>query len=96
MIIVIFFRPSQSSNGATQAKKEIHIHDDISYLLDIVVTQSSSILELFSGKNQPLLIRRNPLLVLDFRLHIVDCITRLYFKSNGLTRQGLDEAVLRV
>jgi len=64
-------------------------------LLDIVITQSSSILELLSGKNQTLLIRWNPLLVLDLGLHIVDSVARLYFKGDGLTRQGLDKAVLR-
>ena len=41
-------------------------------LLDVVVGQGSAILELFSGEDQALLVRRDPLLVLDLGLDIVD------------------------
>ena len=40
-------------------------------LLDIVVTQGTSILQLLARKDQALLVRRNALLVLDLRL---DCV----------------------
>jgi hypothetical protein len=60
-------------------------------LLDIVVAQRTSILELFAGKNEALLIRRNPLLVLDLGLDIVNRVRRLHIEGDGLARQGLYE-----
>ena len=36
-----------------------------------------AILELLAGEDQPLLVRRDALLVLDLCLHILDCVGRL-------------------
>ena len=60
-------------------------------LLDVVVSKSATILELLSGKDQPLLVWWDPLLVLDLRLHVVDGIQTLHLQSNGLSGEGLDE-----
>ena len=60
-------------------------------LLDVVVRKSAAILELLSCKDQPLLVRWDPLLVLDLRLHVVDGIRTLHLQSNGLSREGLNE-----
>lgn len=46
-------------------------------LLDVVVRESSAILKLLAGKDQALLIGRNALLVLNFRLNIIDGVGRL-------------------
>jgi hypothetical protein len=54
------------------------------FLLDIVITQGSAILELLSGENQALLIWRNAFLVLDLGFDIVDRIGRLDLESDGL------------
>ena len=59
--------------------------------LNVVVTQSAAILELFAGENQPLLVGRNSLLILDLGLDIFDSVGGLYLEGNGLTRQSLDE-----
>jgi len=40
--------------------------------LDVVVTESSAILELLSGKDESLLVRWDAFLVLDLGLHIFD------------------------
>ena len=48
--------------------------------LNIVVSQGSVVLELFSGEDESLLIRRDSFLVLDFRLHILNRIRRLDLK----------------
>jgi len=53
-------------------------------LLDIVIGQSSTVFELLSRKNQSLLIGWNALLVLNFRLDILDSIGWLGFKGNSL------------
>ena len=59
--------------------------------LDVVVAQSTAILELFAGENQTLLIWRDSLLILDLGLDILDSVWRFDLEGNGLTRQGFDE-----
>ena len=59
--------------------------------LDIVVREGAPIFELFSGKNQTLLVRGDSFLVLDLRLDIVNGIRGLDLESNGLASEGLDE-----
>jgi len=44
------------------------------FLLNIIIGKSPSIFELFPGKDQTLLIRRNSFFLLDFTLDIIDCI----------------------
>lgn len=53
-------------------------------LLNVVVTQGATILKLFSGENQTLLVGGDSLLVLDLRLNIINCIARLDLKGDGL------------
>ena len=60
-------------------------------LLDIVVTEGATVFELLSGKDQALLIRGNPFLVLDLGFHIIDGIRWFHIESNGLSREGLYE-----
>merc|ERR1712113_97724 len=60
-------------------------------LLDVVVRESSPILELFSSEDQPLLIWRNAFLVLDLSLDVLDAIRWFDLESDGLASQGLDE-----
>jgi len=58
-------------------------------LLDVVVTQGTAVLQLLTCKDQTLLIRGNPLLVLDLSLHVVDGVRRLNIQGDGLSRQCL-------
>jgi hypothetical protein len=44
------------------------------FLLDVVVAQGTSILELFTGEDETLLIRGDSFLVLDFGFDVVDGI----------------------
>jgi hypothetical protein len=60
-------------------------------LLNVVVGESSAILELLSCENQTLLIWGNALLVLDLGLDIVDGIGRFDLKGDGLAGEGLDD-----
>ena len=60
-------------------------------LLDVVVGQRAPILKLLASEDETLLIRRDPLLVLNLRLHIVDRVGRLDLQGDGLAREGLDE-----
>ena len=61
------------------------------FLLDVVVTQSATVLELLSSKDKTLLIRRNTFLVLDLGLDIVNSIRWFHIQSDGLSSQGLDK-----
>lgn len=61
------------------------------FLLDVIVGESTSILELLSGENQTLLIRRNAFLILNLRLDIIDSVARLNLESDGLASEGLDD-----
>jgi hypothetical protein len=62
-------------------------------LLDVVVAQGAAVLQLLSSEDQTLLVRGNSLLVLDLALDIVDGVARFDLEGDGLTREGLDEAV---
>jgi len=59
--------------------------------LDVVVGESSSIFQLFSGENESLLVRRDSFLVLDLGFDVLDRIRRLNVKSDSLSSEGLDE-----
>merc|ERR1719184_196775 len=60
-------------------------------LLDVVVGQSPSVLELFTGEDQPLLIWRDAFLILNLGLNVLDGVRRLHFKGDGFTSQCLHE-----
>ena len=60
-------------------------------LLDVVVAQSATVLQLLSGKDQTLLIRGNTLLVLNLGLDVINCIRRLNLQRNSLASQSLDK-----
>ena len=61
------------------------------HLLDVVVGESSAILELLTSEDQSLLVRGDALLVLDLGLDIVDGVRGLDLEGDGLARQGLHE-----
>jgi len=61
------------------------------FLLDIVVSQGTAILELLSSEDEPLLIRWDPLLVLDLGLHVVNGVRALHLQGDCLSSQGLYE-----
>ena len=60
-------------------------------LLNVVITQSTTIFQLFSSENKSLLIRRDTFFVLDFCFHIFNSIRWFDLKSDGLTGEGFDE-----
>ena len=58
--------------------------------LDVVVRKGSSVFELLASKDKTLLVGRNALLVLDFRLHVLDRIRRFDFQGDGFPGKGFD------
>jgi hypothetical protein len=53
-------------------------------LLNVIIRQSATVLELLAGKDQALLVRRDTLLVLNLALDIVDGIRGLNLEGDGL------------
>jgi len=72
---------------ATEAEDQV----ESGFLLDVVVTEGSAVLELLSSEDESLLIRGNSLLVLDFLLHVVNGVGRLDIKGDCLASQRLNE-----
>jgi len=60
-------------------------------LLDVVVGEGSSILELLTGEDESLLVWWDTFLVLDLGLDVFDGIGWLDVQSDGLTSEGLNE-----
>jgi hypothetical protein len=58
-------------------------------LLNVVVGEGATVLELLAGEDEPLLVRGDALLVLDLGLHIVNGVGGLHLQSDGLPRQSL-------
>ena len=61
------------------------------FLLDVVVLESTAILELLTGEDKSLLIWGNTFLVLDLGLDGFDGVGLLDFEGDSLTGEGLDK-----
>merc|ERR1719222_584480 len=60
-------------------------------LLDVVVGEGASVLQLLPSKYETLLVRRNSLLVLDLGLDILNSVRWLHLQSDGLASESLDK-----
>ena len=74
-------------HATTQTKDKV----EGGLLLDVVVTQSTSILKLLASKDESLLVWGDAFLVLDFGLHVFDGIAGLHLEGDGLSGECLDE-----
>ena len=81
-------RRSGGSSGAT-TQTEDQVKGGL--LLDIVVAQSASILQLLASEDESLLVGWDPLLILDLGLHVVNGVRRLDLQRNRLASEGLDK-----
>ncbi len=68
-----------------------HTKVESTLLLDVIVRECATILELLSGEDETLLVWRDALLVLDLCLDIVDGVRGLDLKGDSLARERLDE-----
>jgi len=82
---------SQGLNEDLHTTSESEDQMKCGFLLDVVVRESSSILKLFSCKDESLLIRWDSFLILDLGLDIFDCVRWLNIKGNSLSSESLDE-----
>ena len=63
-------------------------------LLDVVVAERATVLELLAGKDETLLIRRDALLVLDLLLYVLNRVAWLDVQGDRLPREGLHKLVV--
>merc|ERR1711942_497165 len=81
----------QSFDEDLHATAETQNEMESGLLLDIVVGQSTAILELFACEDEPLLVRRDSFFVLNFRLDILDAVRWFHLERDGLSCQCFDE-----
>ncbi len=58
-------------------------------LLDVIIREGATILELFTGENETLLIGRNTFLVLNLALDVVDRVTGFDLEGNWWEMSGI-------
>jgi len=63
--------------------------------LNVIIGESSSIFQLFTGKDQTLLLRRDTFFVLDLRLDILNRVVWLHIEGNSLSGQRLHKNLHR-
>ena len=73
---------------SSEATAETEHEMESRLLLDVVVGQGATVLELLASEDEALLIGGDALLVLDLGLHVVDGVGRLDLKGNGFTGQS--------
>ena len=73
----------------TTSKSEDEMESGL--LLDVVIGESSSILELLTSEDKSLLIWGNTFFVLDLGLDVLNGVCWLNIKGDGFTSKGLDE-----
>merc|ERR1712159_315493 len=78
-----------SSSSATTPEPQDQVKRRL--LLNDVIGQRAAVLELLASEDEALLVRRNPFLVLNLSLDIVDGIRRLHIEGDGLAGQRLHE-----
>jgi len=80
-------RLDENLHSSAKAKHQVKS----ALLLDVIVGEGSSIFQLLSSKDEPLLIWGNSLLVLDLGLDVLNAIGGLDLEGDGLPSEGLHE-----
>merc|ERR1719169_185555 len=76
-----------SLHSTAQAQNQVQSR----LFLDVVIRQSTAVLQLLASKNQTLLIGGNAFLVLNFGLHVFNGVGSLHIKGDGLASQSFNE-----
>lgn len=80
-------RLHKNLHAATETEDEVKG----GFFLDVVIREGTTVLKLFAGEDEALLVRGDSLLVLDLGLNVVDRVGRFDLQRDRLARQGLDE-----
>ena len=57
----------------------------------VIISECSTVFELFAGKDKSLLVGRDAFFVLNFGFDVIDGIGGFDFESDGFTGEGFDE-----
>merc|ERR1712121_69063 len=82
---VVLLLPLPGATTQTQHEMEGRL------LLDVVVAESATVLQLLASEDQTLLVGWDALLVLDLGLDILDSVGGFDLERDGLTREGFHE-----
>lgn len=78
-------------SGLLAAASEAQDKVQRTLLLDVVVRERATVLQLLARENQTLLVRRNTLLVLNLLLDTLDRVGGVDVQGDGLAGKSLDE-----
>jgi len=90
LLAVVLLR-QHAKRGLDDASAETQHQVERRLLLDVVVGQSATVLELLAGEDQTLLVGRDALFILDLGFDILNGVAWLDFKGNSLPRQSFHE-----
>lgn len=90
-LVTIILLGQDPERGLDDAASQSQNEMERRFLLDVVVRQSAAILQLLTSEDQPLLVGRYALLVLDLSFHILDCVRRLYLESDSFACESFHE-----
>merc|ERR1711972_56387 len=82
---------SQGLNEDLHTTSESQDQMESGFLLDVVVSQSSSIFKLLTSEDKSLLIGWDTFLVLDLSLNVLNGVRWFDIEGDGLSSQGLNE-----
>merc|ERR1719150_3252083 len=88
-LVAVVLLGEQTKGGFDHSTTQPEHQVEGALLLNVVIREGPAVFELLASKDQPLLVWGDPLLVLDLRLHILDCVGWLDLEGDGLARQGL-------
>ena len=96
IIIVVFIRAGwlvslHVSRLHLQATPQAKHQEQRGLLLNVVVTQSTPVVELLAGEDEALLVGRHALLVVNLLLDVLDSVTRVHVEGDGAAHESLDE-----
>merc|ERR1719270_2734686 len=81
-LVTVVFLGQNPQGGLDDSTPQSEDQVEGGLLLDVVVRQGPAILQLLAGKDQPLLIGRDPLLVLDLGLNVLNRVARLHLQGD--------------
>ena len=87
--IIYRFYKLEGSFSVSSSKSQDQVESG--FLLDVVVGKGSSVLELLTSEDKSLLIWWDTFLVLDLGLDVLDGISWLDIKGDGLAGESLNE-----
>jgi len=90
-LLAVVLLGQHAERGLDDAAAEAKHQVERRLLLNVVVGQGATVLQLLAGENQSLLIRRNSLFVLNFGLDIFDGIAGFHLEGDRLPRQRFHE-----